>query len=121
MTVLRRESGCERLPLIVLSAVSGVVGLSLLTRRRYVAVRGAAALAVAAILWAWGAAQYPAMLVGSLTVDQAASQPAVLSACLIALACGAVLLIPALWLLYGTFQRAHTGDASNMHGHTSPQ
>jgi cytochrome d ubiquinol oxidase subunit II len=109
------------LPLVVLSAISGALGLVLLTRRRYVAARGAAALAVAAILWAWGAAQYPAMLVGSLTVDQAASQAAVLSACLIALACGAALLIPSLWLLYGTFQRAHTTDASNTHGHTSPQ
>ncbi|MEV7127527.1 cytochrome d ubiquinol oxidase subunit II [Streptomyces sp. NPDC093260] len=109
------------LPLVVLSAVSGLVGLGLLTRRRYVAARGAAALAVAAILWAWGVAQYPAMLVGSLTVDQAASQPAVLSACLIALACGAVLLIPSLWLLYGTFQRAHTADAPNTHGRTSPR
>ncbi|MEU6548449.1 hypothetical protein [Streptomyces sp. NPDC046859] len=53
-----------------------------------------------------GAAQYAAMPVGSLTVDQAASQPAVFSACLIVLACGAV-LIPSLCLLYGTFQRAH--------------
>ncbi|MFF4361184.1 cytochrome d ubiquinol oxidase subunit II [Streptomyces sp. NPDC001604] len=65
------------LPLVVLSAISGVAGLGLLKRRRYVAAWGAAALAVAAILWTWGAAQYPAMLVGSLTVDQAASQPAV--------------------------------------------
>ncbi|MEU3859653.1 cytochrome d ubiquinol oxidase subunit II [Streptomyces sp. NPDC028722] len=107
------------LPLVVLSAVSGVVGLGLLTRRRYVAARGASALAVAAILWAWGAAQYPAMLVGSLTVSGAASQPAVLSACLISLACGAVLLIPALWLLYGTFQRAETDRAPNTHRRTS--
>ncbi|MFG3033749.1 cytochrome d ubiquinol oxidase subunit II [Streptomyces sp. NPDC048253] len=97
------------LPLVVLSAVSGVAGLVLLRTRHYVAARAAAALAVAAILWSWGAAQYPAMLVGSLTVDEAASQPAVLSACLIALACGALLLVPSLWLLYRTFQRS---DAS---------
>ncbi|MFF8595882.1 cytochrome d ubiquinol oxidase subunit II [Streptomyces sp. NPDC015220] len=98
------------LPLVVLSAVSGVTGLGLLLTRRYLAARAAAALAVAAILWSWGAAQYPAMLVRSLTVTQAASQPAVLSACLICLACGAVLLIPALWLLYSTFQRADTSQ-----------
>lgn len=61
------------------------------------------------------------MLVGSLTVDHAASQAAVLCACLLALACGAVLLIPAPWPLYGTFQRAHTDDVSNTQGHTSPQ
>ncbi|WP_326755631.1 cytochrome d ubiquinol oxidase subunit II [Streptomyces hirsutus] len=108
------------LPLVLLSAVSGVVGLGLLARRRHVVARGAAAPAVAAILWAWGAAQYPAMLIGSLTVDRAASQPAVLSACLIALACGAVLLIPSLWLLYGTFQRAHTAEAPSTHGRTAP-
>ncbi|MFF9408059.1 cytochrome d ubiquinol oxidase subunit II [Streptomyces anandii] len=96
------------LPLVVLSAVSGVTGLGLLITRHYLAARAAAALAVAAILWSWGAAQYPAMLVGSLTAGQAASQPAVLSACLVSLACGAVLLVPALWLLYGTFQRADT-------------
>ncbi|MFG2356273.1 cytochrome d ubiquinol oxidase subunit II [Streptomyces sp. NPDC048521] len=108
------------LPLVVLSAVSGVVGLGLLATRRYVAARAAAAAAVAAIVWAWGAAQYPAMLVGSLTVDQAASRPAVLSACLISLACGAVLLIPALWLLYGTFQRASTPEAPTERGGTAP-
>ncbi len=108
------------LPLVLLSTVSGVVGLGLLIRRRHVAARGAAALAVAAILWAWGAAQYPAMLIGSLTVDRAASQPAVLSACLIVLACGAALLIPSLWLLYGTFQRAHTAEAPSTHGRTAP-
>ncbi|MEU7426343.1 cytochrome d ubiquinol oxidase subunit II [Streptomyces sp. NPDC040750] len=96
------------LPLVVLSAISGVAGLGLLATRHYLAARAAAALAVAAILWAWGTAQYPAMLVGSLTVTQTASQPAVLSACLISLACGALLLVPALWLLYGTFQRAQT-------------
>ncbi|MFF3927935.1 cytochrome d ubiquinol oxidase subunit II [Streptomyces hirsutus] len=108
------------LPLVLLGTVSGVVGLVLLIRRRHVVARGAAALAVAAILWAWGAAQYPAMLIGSLTVDRAASQPAVLSACLIVLACGAVLLIPSLWLLYGTFQRAHTAEAPSTHGRTAP-
>ncbi|MFJ7150383.1 cytochrome ubiquinol oxidase subunit I [Streptomyces sp. NPDC100445] len=96
------------LPLVVLSAVSGVAGLGLLATRRYLAARAAAAPAVAAILWSWGVAQYPAMLVGSLTVARSASQPAVLSACLIARACGALLLVPALWLLYATFQRAET-------------
>ncbi|MET7497798.1 cytochrome d ubiquinol oxidase subunit II [Streptomyces sp900116325] len=93
------------LPLVILSAVAGLTGLALLNRGRYVLARPAAALAVAAILWAWGAAQYPAMLVGSTTVYQAAADEAVLTACLIALAIGAVLLIPSLWLLYATFQR----------------
>ncbi|MGW3036742.1 hypothetical protein ACWDCB_36740 [Streptomyces sp. NPDC001178] len=45
------------LPLALLSTIGGVAGLGLLTRRRHVAARGAAALTVAAIVWTWGAAQ----------------------------------------------------------------
>ncbi|MFJ9967970.1 cytochrome d ubiquinol oxidase subunit II [Streptomyces avermitilis] len=102
------------LPLVILSAIAGLTGLALLNRRRYVLARPAAALAVAAILWAWGAAQYPAMLVGTTTVDQAASGSSVLSACLVVLAVGAVLLMPSLWLLYATSQR-HAPAASEAH------
>ncbi|MFF9125358.1 cytochrome d ubiquinol oxidase subunit II [Streptomyces sp. NPDC014889] len=101
------------LPLVVLSAVAGLAGLGLPARRRYVAARGAAALAVAAILWAWGAAQYPAMLVGGTTVRQAAAHPSVLTAVLVSLGVGAVLLVPSLWLLYATFQRASAGQSSS--------
>lgn len=97
------------LPLVVLSAVAGVAGIGLLTRRRYVAARAAAAVAVAAILWAWGAAQYPAMLVGATTVSQAAATSSVLWAVLVSLGVGAVVLVPSLWLLYATFQREAPG------------
>ncbi|WP_371667548.1 cytochrome d ubiquinol oxidase subunit II [Streptomyces sp. NBC_00289] len=94
------------LPLVILSAVAGLAVLGLLAKHRFVVARAAAALAVAAILWAWGAAQYPAMLVGGTTVSEAAATPAVLSAILVSLGFGAVVLIPSLWLLYTTFQRA---------------
>ncbi|MGX4694126.1 cytochrome d ubiquinol oxidase subunit II [Streptomyces sp. JNUCC 63] len=100
------------LPLVILSAVAGLTGLALLARRRFVAARGAAALAVAAILWAWGAAQYPAMLVGSTTVSQAAANGSVLTAVLASLGVGAVVLVPSLWLLYATFQRGSPEQAS---------
>ncbi|MFJ1654855.1 cytochrome d ubiquinol oxidase subunit II [Streptomyces sp. NPDC088337] len=100
------------LPLVIVSAVAGLAGLGLLSRRRFVAARGAAALAVAAILWAWGAAQYPAMLVGTTTVAQAAANSSVLTAVLVSLGVGAVLLVPSLWLLYATFQRGPAGPRS---------
>ncbi|MEU0602303.1 cytochrome d ubiquinol oxidase subunit II [Streptomyces sp. NPDC006393] len=100
------------LPLVVLSAVAGVAGIGLLVRRRHVAARAAAALAVAAILWAWGAAQYPAMLVGGTTVSQAAATSSVLWAVLVSLGVGAVVLVPSLWLLYATFQREAPGRSS---------
>ncbi len=94
------------LPLVIVSALAGVTGLGLLLRHRFVAARAAAALAVAAILWAWGAAQYPALLVGSTTVPKAAANASVLSAVLWVLGIGALILVPSLWLLYATFQRA---------------
>ncbi|MEV0695412.1 cytochrome d ubiquinol oxidase subunit II [Streptomyces sp. NPDC050388] len=101
------------LPLVIISAVAGLTGLGLLARQRFVAARAAAALAVAAILWAWGAAQYPALLVGSTTVTEAAASASVLSAVLVALGVGAVVLVPSLWLLYSTFQRAAADQHSS--------
>jgi cytochrome d ubiquinol oxidase subunit II len=101
------------LPLVITSAVAGLAGLGLLLRRRYVTARGAAALAVAAILWAWGAAQYPALLVGSTTVTAAAANSSVLSAILVALGAGALVLVPSLWLLYTTFQRETADQRSS--------
>ena len=93
------------LALVILSALAGVLGLALLVARRFILARTTAALAVAAILWAWGVGQYPNMLVPGLTVSAAASVDSVLGACLIALGIGFLILIPSLWLLYATFQR----------------
>jgi cytochrome bd ubiquinol oxidase subunit II len=92
-------------PLVLLSAVAGVLSLALLVRRRYVLVRLTAALAVAAVVWGWGAAQYPVLLAPGLTVDDAAASRAVLQATLGALAVGAVLLVPSLAWLFVLFQR----------------
>jgi cytochrome d ubiquinol oxidase subunit II len=100
------------LPLVIASAVAGLAGLGLLVRRRFVIARAAAALAVAAILWAWGAAQYPALLVGGTTVTAAAANSSVLWAIMVALGVGALVLVPSLWLLYATFQR-ETADQSS--------
>ncbi|UNO43488.1 cytochrome d ubiquinol oxidase subunit II [Streptomyces sp. MST-110588] len=93
------------LPAAVLSALCGVAGMLLLVRNRFALARGCAALAVAAILWAWGAAQYPVMLRPGLSVTDAASTAPVLAAALIVFAAGALLLIPSLVWLYVLFQR----------------
>ncbi|MEU5027698.1 cytochrome d ubiquinol oxidase subunit II [Streptomyces milbemycinicus] len=92
------------LPLVVLSACAGLAALALLRRGAGLA-RPLAALAVAAILWAWGVAQYPAMLVPGVTVGDAASTHPVLIACLVSLAVGSLILVPSLWWLYSVFQR----------------
>lgn len=92
-------------PLAGLSAAAGAASLALVAAGRYRLVRGTAALAVAAVLWAWGVAQYPVLLRPDLTVAGAAGDGTVLTAVLWALAAGAVLLGPSLWWLFTLFQR----------------
>jgi cytochrome bd ubiquinol oxidase subunit II len=92
------------LPIALVSVLAGVASLALLIARRYALVRVTAALAVAAVVWGWGAAQYPMVLPG-LTVTAAAGDPAVLSTVLWVLGIGALLLVPSLVFLFTVFQR----------------
>ncbi|HEY0357038.1 MAG TPA: cytochrome d ubiquinol oxidase subunit II [Mycobacteriales bacterium] len=91
-------------PEMAVSAVAGVASLVLLWRRRYVAVRITAAVAVTAVIWGWGIAQYPELLPG-LTAQEAAADPTVLRNALWVFAVGAVLLIPSMWWMFALFQR----------------
>jgi cytochrome d ubiquinol oxidase subunit II len=100
------------LVLAAFSAASGVVSLGLLAARRYVAVRVSAALAVAGVLWAWGAAQYPTLLPPGATVAEVRADTAVLDATLLVLAVGAVIVVPSLGWLYVLFQREHARTAT---------
>ncbi|MCW2586482.1 MAG: terminal oxidase subunit [Frankiales bacterium] len=93
------------LPLIVLSALAGLASLVLLVVRRYRAVRVTAAVAVAAVVWGWGAAQYPVLLEPDVTLSDAAAPPAVMSALLVTIIAGSALLLPSLWLLFVLFPR----------------
>jgi cytochrome bd ubiquinol oxidase subunit II len=95
------------LPLVVASGVFGLVSLWLLLRRNFVAVRVTAALAVVAIIWGWAAGQYPYLLEPDLTIEQAAAGRATLTAMLVSLAIGALLLVPSMTWLYVIFQRGH--------------
>jgi cytochrome d ubiquinol oxidase subunit II len=93
------------LPVVILSAVSGAVSLVLLLRRRYVAVRITAALAVGTLLWGWAVGQYPYLLEPDVTIAEGAATPAVLSATLTVLGVGTLVLVPSLWWLFSLFQR----------------
>lgn len=92
------------LPLIVVSAAGGIGSFALVWVRRFVLARIAAAIAVTAVVWGWAVAQYPQMLVGELSIAEAASAPATLRATLVSLAVGAILLIPSLLWLFRIFQ-----------------
>ncbi len=98
------------LPLIAATAAFGVVSLALLVRRRYVAVRVTAALAVVAVLWGWAVGQYPEILIGAATVSSTASANETLVVLVVSLSIGAVILLPALALLYTLFQTATTPE-----------
>lgn len=90
-------------PFLGLSVLAGIVSLVMLVARAYVAVRITAALAVAAVIWGWAAAEYPELLPG-LSVDEAAGSPAVLEAVLWALGIGGAILVPSLLWLFTLFQ-----------------
>lgn len=91
------------LPLVVLSGLTGLVSLGLLWRRSYRFVRITGGLAVAAIIWGWGAAQFPQILVGGPTLAATAAPTPTLHAMLWILLVGSLLLIPSLGYLFYLF------------------
>ncbi len=88
-------------PLAVLAAVAS--GLGVLTRRFRIA-RLAAVAWVALIIVGWALAQYPYLIVPDLTVTNAAASRAMMNAALWTYVAGAIILIPALWLLFALFK-----------------
>jgi len=92
------------LVMVGISAVAGLVTLMLVWRSRFGLARASAALAVAAIVAGWAVAQQPRFLPG-LAVSQAAAGRSTLTAVIIAVAVavGAVVLVPSLTLLFGLF------------------
>jgi cytochrome d ubiquinol oxidase subunit II len=92
------------LALVIVSALAGVVTMVLVWLGRFGLARASAALAVAAVIAGWAAAQEPRVLPG-LTVTQAAAGRATLTATIVGVAAGAVVLIPSLALLYSLVLR----------------
>ena len=91
-------------PLHLVTAVAAVTALAALRRGRVRLARAAAAVQVALIVLGWGVSQYPYLLAPGLTLEEAAAPRATLVAVLWALAAGAVLLFPALYLLFRVFK-----------------
>jgi cytochrome d ubiquinol oxidase subunit II len=91
-------------PLQIATGVCAVGVFAALATRRFSTARLLAILQVALIVVGWGAAQYPNLVSPSITLANSAAPPATLSAVLVALAAGAVLLFPSLYYLYRTFK-----------------
>ncbi|KJE19902.1 cytochrome bd-I ubiquinol oxidase subunit 2 apoprotein [Frankia torreyi] len=96
--------------LVVLSAIGGIGSLVALARNQFVAARLAAGLAVAAMLWGWAIAQYPDLIVGQVTVDDAAAPSTNIHAMLYAVVGGLVIVLPPMIVLYRLFTRPEPVD-----------
>ena len=119
-----RDSGLDltrgtALAMVCVSAVAGLATLALCWRWRFGLARLTAALAVAAVVAGWAAAQAPRFLPG-LTVTQAAAGRSTLIALIIGVACGSVVLIPSLALLFTLFLRGRL-DTPESHDPLHPE
>jgi cytochrome d ubiquinol oxidase subunit II len=88
------------LPLVILSAVSGLAALVLVARGIRRGARLAAVGAVVSVILAWGVAQWDYLLPESLTVSAAAAPTGTITAVLVATGLAVVLIVPAFVLLY---------------------
>jgi len=100
----------QGLPLVILSALCGVGLLVVLLRGGRRPLRPLAAGAVVAVIWGWGVAQFPYLLPTSLRIDEAAAPGPTLDSVLIVFGVAAVVVLPALGLLYWLSQRELLGD-----------
>jgi cytochrome d ubiquinol oxidase subunit II len=98
------------IPILVISAVSGLTSMWLLVKRRLVIARGTAVLATVAVLWGWGAGQWPWLLDQEASVDAYAASDPVLWALIVAFAAAALLAVPALIWLYTLTERGLLGE-----------
>lgn len=95
----------EGLPFLIGSAACGAAALALLRRGARRALRVLAVGAVVAVIWGWGAAQYPYLLPQVLTVKNGAASGDTLTALLVVFGVALIFVVPALALLYTLDQR----------------
>ena len=92
------------IPFVALSAVGGLGSIVALAAGAGRLARIAAAVAVGAVLWAWGAAQWPYLVVPDVTAEAAAAPEATLRVVAIGFTAGGALLAPSLLLLFHVFK-----------------
>jgi cytochrome d ubiquinol oxidase subunit II len=102
------RDGLSRAPYVwlieVSAAIAALAAFQALWTRRYQRARIAAAAQVALIVFGWGVAQYPYLVRPELTIYNSAAPTNIVSDLLIAVAMGAVVLIPSLILLLLVFK-----------------
>lgn len=86
------------------TGAAALIAIAALWYRHWMIARIAAAAQATLILWGWAMAQYPAIIPGRLTIDQAAAPRATLELALWALMAGGAVLFPSLWYLFRLFK-----------------
>ena len=89
---------------VLVAIVAGLIVIGCVVTKRDAFARAAVALEAIAVLGGWFGGQAPALVPGRFTFTSAAAGDAVLIAFLVAAACGAILLIPSLILLFRVFK-----------------
>jgi len=103
----------EGLPFVIASAVFGLATIGGLWRQLGgPRVRALAVATVVSVLLGWGVAQYPYVLPTTLTIDQAAAPSSVLLWIVIAFSVGAVLVAPALLMLWRLDQSSRLDEGA---------
>ena len=92
-------------PLQIATGVFAVCAIGALWRRRFQLARFCAAAQATLILWGWGVAQYPYLVIPDLTIHNAAAPAITLRLVWWALIAGAVLLFPSFYYLFRVFKR----------------
>jgi cytochrome bd ubiquinol oxidase subunit II len=94
------------LPLVIVAALTGLIVLVLLTFDQLRGPRTLAALGVAAVIWGWGVAQYPALLPGTVVTLTNAGAPHTTQVAVVGVFAGAVVLVlPSFALLFALHGR----------------
>jgi cytochrome bd ubiquinol oxidase subunit II len=88
------------LPLVIVSVLAGAAAVTLIAARRLWLLRIAGGLSVAAVLAAWGLAQYPWLFPTSLSIAAAAAPTTSLTAEIAVIGMAAVLVVPSFVFLY---------------------
>jgi cytochrome bd ubiquinol oxidase subunit II len=106
------------LPLVIVSAACGVAVLAFLaTGRSPGGLRPLSVLGVAAVVWGWGAAQYPVLLPGTgLTLTTGAAPHSVLVTVVVVFVAAALLVGPSFLLLFSLHGRQLLEPESHVDG-----
>ena len=91
-------------PVVIVTMIIGLATAVTLYTRHYSMARVLIIAEVAFMLGAWGLAQYPYIIPIDYTISNSANAPNVITAILIGLACGMIIVIPSLYYLFSVFK-----------------